>query len=419
MNRVVRLLLFSAIFLTNGILFSQTKKGCTDPSAKNYDSTAIINDGSCQYRLTIYNPKLKFFLPKEVEETSGLAFFNGGLWTMNDSGGKPVLYRIDTTTGKITQRITIENATNRDWEDLATDDKFVYIGDFGNNSGNRNDLKIYKVKKDDIPKSGDAKIKAKIIEFNFEDRGNEKIKSRKENNFDCEAFTVIGDSLYLFSKNWENQNTRLYVLPKKAGKYTARLRGKFDTKGLVTAADYNPVTGELVLQGYKNKSWIPFLWIFYDFPDTKIFDGNKRKIVMPQIITTQTEGISFTGNDGKVFITSEATKIGKQSLYSLNTWRWTKPGEHKQTTEAEPVIQSIKVNNHNSLKVYLNKVPGGEYDVAVYDLVGNKKPVKKIKLKKKKESIYFSVKTGKMDKGVYFLSISLGNQKTTKSFTVK
>ena len=419
MKNILKLtLLLNVLLFFNANIYSQAKKGCTDPNAKNYDSTAVINDGSCEYRLTIYNPKLKLYLPKEVEETSGLAFFNGGLWTMNDSGGKPVLYKTDTTNGKITQRITIENAVNRDWEDLATDDKFVYIGDFGNNSGNRDDLKIYKVKKSDIPEKGNAKVKAKIISFKFADRGNNKIKSRKENNFDCEAFTVIGDSLYLFSKNWENQKTRLYVLPKKAGNYVAQLRGSFDTKGLVTAADYNAQKNELVLQGYKNRSWIPFLWIFYDFPGANVFDGNKRRIIMPQIIATQTESIVFTDNSGHVFITSEATKIGKQSLYSLNTEKWTL---EKPVAKATPEIKinSIIAKSHSSFKVYLNKIPNGEYEAEVYDMVGNKIAVKKLKLKKKEDKIYLQIKTPQLNKGVYFVKVTAGASKTSKSFTVK
>ena len=46
-------------------------------------------------------------LPAEIEETSGLIFHNGKLWTHNDSEGEPVLYSIDTTNGQILERKTI------------------------------------------------------------------------------------------------------------------------------------------------------------------------------------------------------------------------------------------------------------------------------------------------------------------------
>ncbi len=410
------LLIILFITVYSGRLLSQVKKGCTDPYAKNYDSTAVVNDGSCNYKLTIYNPKLVAFLPGEVDETSGLIFFNGGLWTMNDSGGKPALYKIDTVTGKVLQRVTIENATNRDWEDLAADDKYVYIGDFGNNSGNRNDLKIYKVKKSDFPEKGDGKVKANIIEFEFVDRGKEKIKSRNENNFDCEALTVIGDSLYLFSKDWKDQKTRLYVLPKKPGKYIAQLRGSFNTKGLVTAADYNPGLNELVLQGYKNRSWVPFMWIMYDFPGAKVFEGNKRRISMPHIITTQTEGITFSkGNE--VFISSESTKIGKQSLYKVDLNKWL--GKKSVKTQKPFSITKVEVKSVNGIKVYLKGFSGAKYSVELLDTTGKKLTVKHVKLKNKHGKTYMVVKTRKMNKGVYFVKVTAGKSTFVKRFGVE
>ena len=121
--------------------------GCTDPKANNYNPLATTNNGSCTYNVTIYNPPLKYLLPDEVDENSGLAYLNGKLWTINDSGGLPVLYALDTTNGQIVQRIAIANAVNIDWESLADDDQYIYIGDFGNNSGNRDDLSIYRVLK--------------------------------------------------------------------------------------------------------------------------------------------------------------------------------------------------------------------------------------------------------------------------------
>ena len=83
-------------------------------------------------------------LPDTVSETSGLIFHNGKLITHNDSGGRPELYEIDTTSLEITRTVTIENIENIDWEDIAQDDTHIYIGDFGNNGGDRTDLKIYK-----------------------------------------------------------------------------------------------------------------------------------------------------------------------------------------------------------------------------------------------------------------------------------
>ena len=90
-------------------------------------------------------------LPRVLNETSGLIFYKGLLWTINDSGGKNVVYGFDFN-GEIQHEIEIKDAKNNDWEEIAQDEKHIYIGDFGNNNGMRKDLKIYKIKKKDIGK---------------------------------------------------------------------------------------------------------------------------------------------------------------------------------------------------------------------------------------------------------------------------
>ena len=59
------------------------------------------------------------------------------------------LYELNVTNGNVSRTVTIQNAANVDWEDICTDDDYIYIGDFGNNSGNRTNLRIYKVLKSD------------------------------------------------------------------------------------------------------------------------------------------------------------------------------------------------------------------------------------------------------------------------------
>ena len=285
MNIRLFFLFFSVFF--SFASYGQTV-GCTDPQANNYNPEATINNGNCTYNITLFTPKLKYVLPDEVDETSGLDFFNSGLWTLNDSGGEPVIYKLDTATGSIIQRVRVENATNVDWEDMTDDSLFVYVGDFGNNSGNRKDLKIYKVKKSDIPMQGDVNVTASVINFYYPDQPNKKIEKRRYNNFDCEAVMAVDDSLYLFSKDWQDQKTRVYVLPKEPGDYAAVLVDSFNVAGLVTAADYNKKDGEVVLLGYTNQSWIPFTWLLFDFTGHRFFSGNKRRIDMPNIMSTQT-----------------------------------------------------------------------------------------------------------------------------------
>jgi hypothetical protein len=72
-------------------------------------------------------------ISKKVDETSGIIIYQGSFLTHNDSGGKPILYRIDTLTGKIIGKIEITNAKNKDWEDIAQDKDYIYVLYFLNN----------------------------------------------------------------------------------------------------------------------------------------------------------------------------------------------------------------------------------------------------------------------------------------------
>ncbi|MDP5028761.1 MAG: hypothetical protein NWQ14_11100 [Flavobacterium sp.] len=60
-----------------------------------------------------------------LDETSGLLFYNNSIITFNDSGGDANLYEINSTTGNILRTVSITNATNVDWEDITQDASFI------------------------------------------------------------------------------------------------------------------------------------------------------------------------------------------------------------------------------------------------------------------------------------------------------
>ena len=108
-------------------------------------------------------------LESTVEETSGLIYLDGRMITHNDSGGEAALYEIDPASGNVVRTVEIQGATNRDWEDIASDESYIYIGDFGNNSGTRRDLGVYKVSIADYLGNDDLAV-AERIDFSYEDQ---------------------------------------------------------------------------------------------------------------------------------------------------------------------------------------------------------------------------------------------------------
>lgn len=271
---------------------------------------------SILYTIIDYPVTLEMYssLHKKINETSGLIFFDSDAWTFNDSGGKPELYRVNPSTGKISQKVVVENATNKDWEDIAQDEEFIYIGDMGNNAGNRKNLKIYKIRKDKIGDSKKEIVTADIINFSYADQETFEVKWRK-NNYDCESVITFEDNLLLFSKNWIDGKTRMYKLSKEPGDYSLSPESDFEADGLITGADYNAKTKELVFIGYKNKK--PFIFIFNEFDGKKLGAGDVTRINLPKLNKSQTEGICFI-DENTILISTERTKIFDQSIYKLN-----------------------------------------------------------------------------------------------------
>jgi hypothetical protein len=290
--------IFLVTFLFIVTQFHAQISGCTDPLSKNFNPSATINDGSCVYRSTKVKPKYSIQLPAALNETSGVVFSNNLLWTTNDDRDT-TLYNIDTSA-VIRKKIALKKVTNKDWEEIAQDSSYFYIGDFGNNvSGNRKDLHILRIEKKSIEGSIQ---KIDTISFSYSNQTDfTKLKSNTT-NFDCEAFVVLHDSIYLFTKQWKKKSTTVYMIPKTPGTYIAQLKDTFNIKGLITSATIVPDRKLLVLCGY-SKSLSPFAYLFYGFSGLDFFSGNKRKIKIA-LPFHQIEGVA-TRNGLQYYLTNE------------------------------------------------------------------------------------------------------------------
>lgn len=296
---------------------AQPIRGCTDRAANNYNPAATINDGSCTYDPASINPSLRFNQQAGLEENSGMIYWNGHLWQHNDGGAPPVIFATDTATGRILRRVTLTGALNTDWEDMAQDDRHIFIGDFGNNdNGARKDLRIYRITKSDLSSTeGDISVTPELISFRYQDQPDSLMPmAGNKTDFDCEAMIVHEDRLYLFTKQWSSKQTSLYTLPKSPGYHTAVKLATYDVKGLVTGADIYPSTGTIILTGY-TQTLQRFMFLLYDFKANAFFEGNKRKVMLKGI--AQTESVAFFSRH-LAFIGSEKAAIFPQRLESID-----------------------------------------------------------------------------------------------------
>ena len=210
--------------------------------------------------------------------------------------------------------LKILNASNIDWEDMAKDASGnFYIGDFGNNTHNRQDLKIYIIP-DPATILVDSVI-PQVINYTYSDQfafpPTDSLK-----NFDAEAMISYQDSLYIFSKDWSNPYsgyTKLYKLPSAPGTYVAELIDSFYTGPgptipySITSADISPDNSRLILLGY-NKCWL-----FTNFMGNDFFSGTSQLFSIP---LSQKEAIGFITND-EFYVTDELVSGFGKKLYYL------------------------------------------------------------------------------------------------------
>jgi hypothetical protein len=279
-------------------LFAQIL-GCTDPAANNYSATATQNDGSCTYANVNITPLTSIALGSVLAETSGLISWNSSLWTHNDNSDLN-LYSIDTLTGDILQSTSVSGTINTDWEEISQDTNYIYLGDFGNNgNGNRTDLHILRIEKASVLSSTPL---IDTIFFSYANQTDFTGTGANNTDFDCEAFIVSQDSIFLFTKQWVSTKTNVYSLPKLPGTYMATLRGNIDVQGLITGATYLEEKRLITLCGY-TQVLQPFLFLLYDFSGTDFTSGNKRRMGL-NLSFHQVEGIATT-NGLKYYFSNE------------------------------------------------------------------------------------------------------------------
>tara|TARA_B100000900_G_scaffold340845_1_gene303763 strand:- start:54 stop:881 length:828 start_codon:yes stop_codon:yes gene_type:complete len=246
------------------------------------------------------------FLPLEINETSGLEYYNKNFLTHNDSGGKPILYEFNKD-GKIVSEHSINNCgVNNDWEDITADNENIYVANSGNNFGTRENLAVLV-----LDKENNFKCKG-LIQFRYKRQNN--FESRNRHPYDSEGLISVDDELIIFSKDREDLITELYSLPKIPGDYEIEPLYSYQVNSLITGADYSKELKLVALVGY-DFAGNQFLYTIKDFERNNLENSKLRKFKIP-VGKAQIEAIKII-DESSFWITSEDEGNGFPRLFNF------------------------------------------------------------------------------------------------------
>ena len=240
-------------------------------------------------------------LPKELSETSGLFCDVDGMYSLNDSGNAPIIYRINYQ-GEIIERTRLP-LTNKDWEAITADASSFYIADVGNNKGKREQVEIHKVNRSNVND---------ITTITLKYEGNDASSNIPyAHDFDSEAMVKHGDDLLLFSKSWKTGITHVYKVNEGEIEQTISTFASIDgLPGVVTGVDFDQHQNKFVITGYKSDPFGNFSTFMAQISkDFTLLD------VWPLEQYKQVEGICVD-NNGMYWFSEEATEGRKASLSS-------------------------------------------------------------------------------------------------------
>jgi hypothetical protein len=313
-----------------------------------------------------------FDFPTEISESSGLIYIPEGILpnqkdlyiTINDSGNDPVVFFL-SSKGNIIKKVWIKNG-NVDWEALAVDKDFknVFIGDFGNNSNKRKDLKVLKVPLK--PMWVRDTIEASEILFSYPEQFSFP-PAPDSLMFDTEAFFWQRSKLFIFTKNRKTEfdgQSLVYVIPDESGTYKATLLDTLIFPGFrythwVTDAAIERGRSRVAILGGAN------VFLFLDYTKNDFQTG--RFVEVPLPITRQFEGIAWKAPD-KLLLSCENSKLGGAALFELDIQNIIK--QHDSIRRAEVKLENFMFND--TLQLSLNLEVAGQLYYELFNASGDR-----------------------------------------------
>jgi hypothetical protein len=263
----------------------------------------------------------------QVTESSGLAYsrtIENSIWTLNDSGHANDLLLLKTD-GTLQATVSINGATNVDWEAMAgfkvDKQPYLIVADVGDNLNRRKTYQLYLLREPDLSadlKSGTGlpikkSVNASTIQFTYEDGPK-----------NCEAIgvDVVGKKVWLVEKVYYDTGQKsppgVYSLPLSLPLAKADDKKQLIAKRVadfpprnVTGMDFSPDGKRLIIRNYVsahlytrdgNETW-----------ESVVSKTKPTTIVLP--LQRQGEAICFSPDSESVIVTSEFLR---QPIWQVN-----------------------------------------------------------------------------------------------------
>ena len=210
----------------------------------NYASIAEVPDA---LGIPPWQPTGQYTHPA-IRESSGIVAsrqFDGVYWTLNDSGNPAALYAT-RLNGELIQEISVQGSQNFDWEALGIDDQNqLWIGEIGNNSRLRTDLKVVVVAEPNPFTDTEAEV---IASYPYR---------YPNENVDAEGLFIADGVPYIVSK--ERERAVLYRFPtlKADTEHVLESVGEFAEAKWVTGAGLSTDGTRLAVCTYDA------LWVYH------------------------------------------------------------------------------------------------------------------------------------------------------------
>ena len=243
---------------------------------------------------------------RRISESSAVVAsrkYPGRLWTLNDSGGNPVIFAIDSA-GNTLNTMSVRNAKNRDWEALALGPcpagSCLYIGDTGDNGERRRTATIYRVAEPAPLPGGQNGITGEVSELEVR---------YQDGRHDAEAMYVEPDGSVIIVTKGRRGGVRTYRVPPAAWTGTGPgiamrvdslpIPASLSAGRVVTDAAIRPDGREVAVRTYFE------VWFFARGLDGHLqLDRTRPVCAIPLGAERQGEGIDYW-NSSTLVLTSE------------------------------------------------------------------------------------------------------------------